>query len=104
MAQARKSAEISFCFPEGLRQEPSVASLSLSLKSLQAADWHADVLYVGRCKLAREGPQTDSKMGEKKRMLNILIQEIPWPTTSLVSSLLPTKVCLLKFRLICHVC
>lgn len=34
MAQARKSAEISFCFPEGLRQEPSVASLSLSLWSL----------------------------------------------------------------------
>lgn len=79
-----------FSFPWRVETGP-LGGFLLSLKSFQAAeDRHADVLYVGRRRLARGGSQTDSKMG-KKRMLNILIQEIPRPTTSLASSLFPRK-------------
>lgn len=49
---------------------------------------HADLFYVGRAWQARGGLRSDCKTW-KRNMLNILIQscqEIPWPTTSLVSA------------------
>ncbi len=49
---------------------------------------HADLFYVGRAWQAGGGLRSDCKTW-KRNMLNVLIQscqEIPWPTTSLVSA------------------
>ncbi len=60
-----------------------------SSTSFQAPEsGHADLFYVGRAWQAGGGLRSDCKTW-KRNMLNILIQscqEIPWPTTSLVSA------------------